>query len=117
MNRAFGNPSGPIPSLAQIQAPDHRINPNCDTHLSVYHQLCPTNEQVKILRRKIPLRHRLRRRALRRDLARAVTEAANNILIADYCEAADEKFLHLLQEVGAAFLKLQSSGDHQRLAF
>ncbi|OJJ81391.1 uncharacterized protein ASPGLDRAFT_68701 [Aspergillus glaucus CBS 516.65] len=101
---------GPMPSIAHIQAPDCRINPSCDTDLSVYHQLYPTNEQVKILTdAKYFFAIACGGGRCDEGISRAVAEAANNILIADYCEAADEKSLHLLQEVEAAamtFLKL-----------
>lgn len=101
---------GPMPSIAHIQAPDRRINPSCNTDLSVYHQLYPTNEQVKILTdAKYFFAIACGGGRCDEGISRAVAEAANNILIADYCEAADEKSLHLLQEVEAAamaFLKL-----------
>ena len=103
---------GPIPCLARIQAPDRRPNPNCDTEPSVYHQLYPTNEQIKLLAdAKYFFAIACGGGLCDEGLAKAVAEAANNILIADYCEAADEKSLFLLQEVGVAamaFLKLCS---------
>lgn len=42
-------------------------------------------------------------------LARAVSDAANDVLIGDYCEAADSPTIKVLQETGAAafaFLRL-----------
>ncbi|KAE8374821.1 hypothetical protein BDV26DRAFT_300007 [Aspergillus bertholletiae] len=101
---------GPMPALADIQAPDRRPNLECDTEPSVYHQLYPTNEQVKLLTdAKYFFAIACGGGYCDEGLARAVAEAANDILIADYCEAADGKTLFLLQEVGAAataFLKL-----------
>ncbi|RHZ57373.1 hypothetical protein CDV55_104136 [Aspergillus turcosus] len=101
---------GPMPSLANIRAPDRRPDPGCDTEPSVYHQLYPTNEQIKLLTdAKYFFAIACGGGICDEGLAKAVAEAANNVLIADYCEAADEKSLFLLQDVGAAamaFLKL-----------
>ncbi|KAM5454301.1 hypothetical protein MaudCBS49596_002318 [Microsporum audouinii] len=101
---------GPMPGLSEINAPDRRPNPKCDTDPSVFHQLYPTNEQIKILTdAKYFFAIACGGGFCDEGLTRAVAEAANNILIADYCDAADERSLFLLQEVGAAataFLKL-----------
>lgn len=100
---------GPI-TLDDVEAPDRRPNPDCDTELSVFHQLYPTNEQIKILTDAKYFFAMACGGGLCDDgMAKAVAEAANNILIADYCEAADEKSMRILQQVGAAanaFLKL-----------
>lgn len=100
---------GPMPSLDDIQAPDRRPN-TCDTEPSIYHQLYPTNEQIKLLAdSKYFFAIACGAGFLDEGLAKAISDAPNNILIADYCEAADERSLFLLQEVGAAaiaFLKL-----------
>ena len=100
---------GPMPSRG-VEAPDRRPNPDCDTQESVFYQLYPTNEQIKILAdAKYFFAIACGGGLCDEGLAKAVAEAANNILIADYCEAADEKSMVMLQEVGAAanaFLKL-----------
>ncbi|GLA31379.1 hypothetical protein AnigIFM63326_010051 [Aspergillus niger] len=101
---------GPMPSLATVQAPDRRPDPNCDTQPSVYHQLYPSNEQIKLLSDARYFFAIASAGGLCDDgLARAAAEAGNDILIADYCEAADEKSLAMLQDVKAAavaFLKM-----------
>ncbi|KFX86534.1 hypothetical protein O988_09520, partial [Pseudogymnoascus sp. VKM F-3808] len=97
-------------SLDDIKAPDRRPSASCDTEPSVYHQLFPTNEKIKLLAdAKYFFAIACGGGFCDEGLAMAVAEAANNILIADYCEAADEKSLLILQNVGAAaiaFLKL-----------
>ncbi|OBT82808.1 hypothetical protein VE02_09167 [Pseudogymnoascus sp. 03VT05] len=102
---------GPMHSLANIQAPDRRpSSASCDTEPSVYHQLYPTNEQIKLLSdAKYFFAIACGGGFCDEGLAKAVAESANNMLIADYSDAADERSLFLLQEVGAAataFLKL-----------
>lgn len=105
-----GSCIGPTTFLSDIQAPDRRPNPMCDTELSVFHQLYPTNERIKLLAdAKYFFAIACGGGFCDEGLAKAVAEAANSVLIADYCEAADDKSLVLLQEVGAAamaFLKL-----------
>ncbi|KAK2874961.1 hypothetical protein FQN49_001912 [Arthroderma sp. PD_2] len=101
---------GFMPCLSDIKAPDRRPNPECDTDPSIFHQLYPTIERVKILTdAKYFFAIACGGGFCDEGLAKAVSEAANNILIGDYCEAADGETLFLLQEVGAAataFLKL-----------
>ncbi|KFY13926.1 hypothetical protein V492_02971 [Pseudogymnoascus sp. VKM F-4246] len=101
---------GFMSSLENIQAPDRRPSTTCDTELSVYHQLYPTNEQIKLLTdAKYFFAIACGAGLIDEGLAKAVAESANNLLIADYCEAANKRSLLMLQEVGAAavaFLKL-----------
>ncbi|KAJ5751647.1 hypothetical protein N7520_008564 [Penicillium odoratum] len=101
---------GDLSSIAKIQAPDRRPSSVCDTELSVYHQLYPTSEQIKIFADvKYFFAIACGGGLCDEGRARAVAEAANDILIADYCEAADPSSLKRLQQVGGAataFLKL-----------
>ncbi|KAK2758303.1 hypothetical protein FQN54_004149 [Arachnomyces sp. PD_36] len=101
---------GPTSFLSDIQAPDRRPNPACDTEPSVYHQLYPTNERIKLL---ADAKHFFAIACgggfCDEVLAKAVSEAANGILIADYCEAADDKSISLLQEVA---LQSRRIGHH-----
>lgn len=103
---------GQMPALTDIQAPDRRPNPMVDTDLSVFHQMYPTNEKIKLLTdAKYFFAIAAGAGHCDESLTRAVAEAANNILIADYCDAADERSLATLQEVGAsatAFVKLSN---------
>ncbi|KAJ5971372.1 uncharacterized protein N7479_001290 [Penicillium vulpinum] len=99
-----------LSSIPRIQAPDRRPNPSVDTNPRIGNQLYPTAEQLKICTDAkyfgvISCGGSL----CDEGLARAVADSCNDILIGDYCEAADAKGLKLLQQVGAAamsFLKL-----------
>ncbi|KAJ5698671.1 hypothetical protein N7462_000676 [Penicillium macrosclerotiorum] len=97
-----------------IQAPDRRPNPGVDGNAKISHQLYPTAEQLKICTdAKYYGVIACGAGICDEGLARAVADSSNDILIGDYCEAADEKGLKLLQQVGAAamsFLKLCNMG-------
>ncbi|KAG6828127.1 hypothetical protein H0H92_009119 [Tricholoma furcatifolium] len=101
---------GPVAEIPPIQAPDRRPDPRCDTELSVYHRLYPTDEQIKICAdAKYFFAIACGAGLTDEGLARAIGDSGNDILIADYCEAAEEETLSTLQRVGAAamaFLKL-----------
>ncbi|CAI7590805.1 unnamed protein product [Penicillium glandicola] len=99
-----------LSSIPRIQAPDRRPNPSVDSNPRIGNQLYPTAEQLKICTDAkyfgvIACGGSL----CDEGLARAVADSCNDILIGDYCEAADSEGLKLLQQVGAAamsFLKL-----------
>lgn len=99
-----------VSSAPRIRAPDRRPNPSVDSNPRIGNQLYPTAEQLKICADAkyfgvISCGGSL----CDEGLARAVADSCNDILIGDYCEAADAEGLELLQQVGAAamsFLKL-----------
>jgi hypothetical protein len=99
-----------LSSILRIRAPDRRPNPSIDSNPRIGNQLYPTAEQLKICTDAkyfgvITCGGSL----CDGGLARAVADSCNDILIGDYCEAADAEGLKLLQQVGAAamsFLKL-----------
>jgi hypothetical protein len=96
--------------IPPIQAPDRRPNPSVDSNPRITNQIYQTAEQLKICTDAkyfgvIACGATL----CDEGLARAVADSCNDILIGDYCEAADAKGLNLLQQVGAAamaFLKV-----------
>ncbi|KAG6810388.1 hypothetical protein H0H92_012071, partial [Tricholoma furcatifolium] len=102
--------SGPATSMPSVQAPDRRPDPRYDTDLSLYHRLYPTDEQIKLCAdAKYFFVIACGAGLCDEGLARALADSGNDILIADYCEAASDEILSLLQRVGAAamaFLKL-----------
>ncbi|KAJ5781107.1 hypothetical protein N7457_006267 [Penicillium paradoxum] len=101
---------GIFSTIPKIQAPDRRPNPSVDSNPRISNQLFPSAEQLKICTDAkyfgvIACGGSL----CDEGLARAVADSCNDILIGDYCEAADAQGLRLLQQVGAAamsFLKL-----------
>lgn len=101
---------GTVTAIPQVKAPDRRPNPHCDTDLSVYNQLYPTHEQVKLCAdAKYFFAMACGAGHVDDGLLRAIADSGNDILIGDYSEAADAKTLSLLQGVGGAamaFLKL-----------
>lgn len=102
--------SDPAALIPEIQAPDRRPDSQCDSDWEVFRQLYPTAEQVKLCADAKHLCAIACGGSLINDgLARAVADAGNDILVGDYCEAADEKTISLLQRMGGAavaFLKL-----------
>jgi hypothetical protein len=97
-------------AIPKIKAPDRRPNPFVDSNTRISNQLYPTAEQIKICTdAKYFGVMACGGGFCDQGLARAVADSCNDILIGDYCEAADAKGLRLLQQVGAAavaFLKL-----------
>lgn len=97
----------PIP---KIRAPDRRPNSRVDGSATISNQMYPTHEQIKICADAKYFGVMACGAGLCDEgLARAVADSCNDILIGDYCEAADAAGLLLLQRVGAgamAFLKL-----------
>ncbi|KAJ5899605.1 hypothetical protein N7495_004349 [Penicillium taxi] len=100
---------GTFDRVPKLQAPDRRPNPHCDTGITAYNQLYPTHEQVKLCAdAKYFFAMACGAGFLDDGLQRAIADSGNDVLIGDYCEAADEKTLSLLQGVGGAamaFLK------------
>ena len=96
--------------IPEIQAPDRRPNPGVDGNKIISNQLYPTAEAMKMCTDAKYYGVIASGAGLCDEgLARAVADSCNDILIGDYCEAADPKGLKLLQQTGAAaisFLKL-----------
>ncbi|KAI2896289.1 hypothetical protein CBS63078_5580 [Aspergillus niger] len=98
-------------NLHAIRAPDRRPSPKDDTVDVIHQQLYPTAEDVKFC---TDAKYYFVLGAIHSDTAhdgliRAIADAGNDILVADYCEVADEASLKPLQQSGAAavaFLKL-----------
>ncbi|KAG6811927.1 hypothetical protein H0H92_005258 [Tricholoma furcatifolium] len=101
---------GSATDIPAVQAPDRRPDLRYDTEPSLFHQLYPTEEQIKICAdAKYFFAMACGAGQVDEGLARAVIGGGNDILIGDYCEAGSEETLTLLQRVGAAsmaFLKL-----------
>lgn len=97
-------------TIPNIQAPDRRPNSRIDGSTTISNQLYPTHEQIKICADAKYFGVMACGAGLCDEgLARAVADSCNDILIGDYCEAADATGLLLLQRVGAgamAFLKM-----------
>ncbi|KAJ5731530.1 uncharacterized protein N7483_006038 [Penicillium malachiteum] len=96
--------------IPEIEAPDRRPNPGVDGSKFIFNQLYPTPEQIKICAdAKYYGVTACGVGLCDEGLARAIADSCNDVLIGDYCEAADAKELRLLQQTGAAaisFLKL-----------
>lgn len=96
--------------IPTIRAPDRRPNPGVDGNAIIGNQLYPTAEQIKICADAKYFGVIACGAGLCDEgIARAIADSCNDILIGDYCEAADAKGLKLLQQVGGAamaFLKL-----------
>ncbi|GLB10289.1 hypothetical protein AtubIFM57258_006691 [Aspergillus tubingensis] len=100
-----------VTNLHKIRAPDRRPNTQNDTVDVIHRQIYPAAEDVKFC---IDAKYYFVLGAIHSDpahdgLIRAIADAGNDILVADYCEVADEATLKVLQQTGAAavaFLKL-----------
>lgn len=89
--------------IEDIRAPDRRRNDQIDTPMSTFNQAYPTFEELKLCADAKHFFAIACGASLCDDgLARAVADSANDILIGDYCEAADSDTLALLQQTGAA---------------
>lgn len=99
-----------ISSIPPIKAPDRRPSPNCDSATEAYEALFPTPEKVKLCAdakyfHPIACGGSL----VNEGILRAIADAGNDVMIGDYCEAASEETLEILQKNGAAavaFLKV-----------
>lgn len=98
--------------IPEIKAPDRKPNPGVDGNKIMFNQLYPTAEQIKMCTdAKYYGVIACGAGTCDEGLARAIADSCNDILIGDYCEAADAKGLKLLQQTGAAaisFLKLNN---------
>ncbi|KAJ6039783.1 uncharacterized protein N7446_004901 [Penicillium canescens] len=98
--------------IPTIKAPDRHPNPSVDSNPRITNQIYQTAEQLKICTDAKYFGVVACGASLCDEgLARAVADSCNDVLIGDYCEAAGEKGLKLLQQVGAAataFLKVCS---------
>ena len=96
--------------IPNIRAPDRRPNPGVDSTLAISNQLYPTAEQLKMCTDAKYFGVIACGAGLCDEgIARAIADSSNDILIGDYCEAADAKGLKFLQETSAAaisFLKM-----------
>ncbi|KAJ5097767.1 hypothetical protein N7456_008488 [Penicillium angulare] len=105
-----------VQMIPEIQAPDRRPNPGIDGNKIISNQLYTTPEQIKICTdAKYYGVIACGAGLCDEGLARAIADSCNDILIGDYCEAADAKGLKLLQQTGAAaisFLKLCNMAGH-----
>lgn len=104
--------TNPIP---EIRAPDRRPSPTCDSDLAVHDSLFPTTEKIKLC---ADAKHFFAIACggslVDEGLLRAIADSGNDILIRDYCDAADEQTITILQKNGAAamaFLKLCTLAD------
>lgn len=101
---------GKLDAVLQVQAPSRRPSPMFDTPMEVYNELYPTEERVKLCAdAKYFFVIACGASIVDKGLLLAIADAGNDILVADYCEATDQKTLSQLQRVGAgalAFLKL-----------
>ncbi|RAH63581.1 hypothetical protein BO85DRAFT_455560 [Aspergillus piperis CBS 112811] len=93
-----------VTNLHKIRAPDRRPSPQNDTVDVIHRQLYPAAEDVKFC---TDAKYYFVLGAIHSDpahdgLIRAIADAGNDILIADYCEVADAATLKLLQQSGAA---------------
>lgn len=97
-----------------ILAPSCRPNPYSDTPMDVYNELYPTVEQVKLCAdAKYFFAIACGASMVSSGILHAIADSNNDILIGDYCEAADKTTLSRLQKIGAgavAFLKLCNLG-------
>lgn len=107
---------GLLPSLATVQAPDRRPSPTVDMHLNVFRRLVPANDGVKLFAdAKNYFALACGAGLVDEGIAMAISEAPNNVLIGDYCEAAGENTISIVQEVGIAamaYLKLCNLAGH-----
>lgn len=102
--------AGPGIHIPEIKAPDRRPSIENDTESSLYHQWYPTAEKIKLCAdAKYFFCISSGGTLVDPGLLLAIADSGNDILIGDYCEAADKTTIALLQKVGGAavsFLKM-----------
>jgi len=98
------------PNWPEVRAPDRKPDPDIDLDEQTYSNLYPTSERIRL---SADAKHffAISSGASLVDpgIQVALADSGNDILIADYCEAASEDCLAALQKTGAAafaFLKL-----------
>ncbi|KAJ5612759.1 hypothetical protein N7510_005953 [Penicillium lagena] len=103
---------GSVTALPEVKAPDRRPSTRYDSDSSTHNRLYPTYEQVKLCAdAKYFFAMACGAGYLDEGLLQAIADSGNDVLIGDYCEAADEETIALLQRVGGAammFLKLST---------
>ncbi|EFR01199.1 hypothetical protein MGYG_04201 [Nannizzia gypsea CBS 118893] len=96
-------------SITPIKAPDRRPNPLCDNAPRIFNKYFPTSEKIKLCAdAKYFYAMACGGSPVDEGILRAIADAGNDVLIGDYCEAATEETLKILQKNGAAavaFLK------------
>jgi hypothetical protein len=98
------------PAWSEVRAPDRKPNPDVDLDEETYNTLYPTSERIR-LSADAKYFFASASGASRVDpgIQMAISDSGNDILIADYCEAASSDSLAALQKQGAAafsFLKV-----------
>lgn len=94
----------------EVRAPDRKPDPDLDLDKDTYRSLFPTNEQIRLSAdAKYFFAIATGASIVDPGIQMAIADSGNDILIADYCDAATENCLESLQKEGAAafsFLKL-----------
>ncbi|KAJ5898323.1 hypothetical protein N7504_008611 [Penicillium tannophilum] len=91
-----------IASIGLIKAPDRRPN-SCDSSMEIREALFPTFENVKLCADAKYFHPMACGGSLVDEgILRAIADSGNDVMIGDYCEAASEGVLFLLQKTGAA---------------
>jgi hypothetical protein len=98
------------PAWSEIRAPDRKPNSEVDLDEDTYSSLYPTNERIRLSAdAKYFFASATGASHVDPGVQMAISDSGNDILIADYCEAASEDSLKALQKQGAAafsFLKV-----------
>ncbi|KAJ5982176.1 hypothetical protein N7451_012276 [Penicillium sp. IBT 35674x] len=98
-----------IASLPPIKAPDRRPSQDCDSTMEIQDSLFPTFEKVKLCADAKYFHPMACGGSLVDEgILRAIADSGNDVMIGDYCDAATEEVLCLLQRTGAgavAFLR------------
>jgi hypothetical protein len=94
----------------EVRAPDRKPNPEVDLDEESYNSLYPTSERIRLSAdAKYFFASATGASRVDPGIQMAISDSGNDILIADYCEAASEDSLVALQKQGAAafsFLKI-----------
>jgi hypothetical protein len=98
------------PNWPEVRAPDRKPDPDIDLDAQTYGSLYPTSERIRL---SADAKHFFAigsgASLVDPGIQAALADSGNDILIADYCEAASKDCLVALQKTGAAafaFLKL-----------
>ncbi|KAJ5408330.1 hypothetical protein N7509_002213 [Penicillium cosmopolitanum] len=99
-----------ITSIVPIKAPDRRPSQYCDSTMELHQALFPTFEKVKLCAdAKYFYAMACGVSLVDEGILRAIADSGNDVMIGDYCEAATDEILLLLQKTGAgavAFLRV-----------
>jgi hypothetical protein len=108
---------GALPATRLVLAPSRRPDPRSDTPMDAYNELYPTVEQVKLCAdAKYFFAIACGASMVDKGLLHAIADSGNDILIGDYCEAADETTLSRLQLVGAGANRLSQALQPRRIS-